>query len=242
MIEIKNLCKRYGDIEAVNGVDLSVESGEIFCLLGSNGAGKTTIIKILIGLLEPTSGTALINGKNIREDVKSKTLFGYLPEQPHLYERLTGREFLDIMGTLKGVKKSRLEREIDRWSEELELERRLDSETGAYSKGMKQKILFINAILHDPPNLVLDEPTVGLDPRFSQHMKKKISDFSKDGKAVLMTTHITSVAEDVADTVGIIDKGRLLTRGSPESLKEETGTETLEKAFVEVIDRERRNP
>ncbi|MEF8874692.1 MAG: ABC transporter ATP-binding protein [Candidatus Thermoplasmatota archaeon] len=241
MIEIKNLSKRYGDIEAVKGVDFSVEGGEVFCLLGSNGAGKTTIIKILIGLLESTGGTALINGKNIRDDVKSKTLFGYLPEQPHLYDRLTGREFLDIMGTLKGVEEGRLNEKIDRWSKELELDQRLDSEMGAYSKGMKQKLLFINAILHDPPNLVFDEPTVGLDPRYSQHMKRKISEFSKEGKAVLMTTHITSVAEDIADTVGIIDRGRLLTIGTPAELMERTETGTLEKAFVGVIDDERRS-
>ncbi|MFP3872716.1 MAG: ABC transporter ATP-binding protein [Candidatus Natronoplasma sp.] len=241
MIEIKDLSKSYGKIQAVKGVDLSVKDGEIFCLLGSNGAGKTTIIKTLTGLLEADEGEALVDGRRIRDDVKSKNLFGYLPEQPHLYERLTGREFLDIMGSLKGVKKERLHDFIDRWSQEMELDERIDSEMGSYSKGMKQKILFVNAVLHDPPNLILDEPTVGLDPRFSQYMKKKIRELSREEKTVLMSTHITSVAEDIADVVGIIDRGELLTRGPPDELMERTGTQNLEQAFVDVINDERRN-
>ncbi|MBS3817547.1 MAG: ABC transporter ATP-binding protein [Candidatus Thermoplasmatota archaeon] len=235
MIEIKHLSKRYGEIEAVDDVNFSVEEGEVFCLLGSNGAGKTTIIKILTGLLEATEGTALIDGKEVNDDVNLKKRFGYLPEQPHLYDRLTGYEFLDTMGSLKGVEKNILEKKIDRYSEELELEDRIHSEMGAYSKGMKQKILFINAILHDPPNFILDEPTVGLDPRYAQYMKRKIDEFSKDGKTVLMTTHITSVAEEIADKVGIIGKGKLLVKGPIEDLKTSTGTETLEQTFVEVI-------
>ncbi len=241
MIEIKNLSKRYGKIEAVKNVDFSVKNGEIFCLLGSNGAGKTTIIKILIDLLEASSGEALIDGKSMRDDVMSKMLFGYLPEQPHLYKRLTGREFLNIMGSLKGVEKERLDEFIELWSRRLELDGRMNSEMGSYSKGMKQKILFMNAMVHDPPNLVLDEPTVGLDPRFSQYMKKKIERLSHENKTILMSTHITSVAEDIADRVGIIDRGELLTISSPDDLMDRTGRDTLEEAFVEVIDDERRN-
>ncbi len=241
MIEIKRLRKSYGKIEAVKDVDFKVEGNQIFCLLGSNGAGKTTIIKILTGLLESTSGSALIDGKKVSEDVDSKKRFGYMPEQPHLYDRLTGREFLQIMGTLKQVDESTLKEKIEEFSEELELDERMHSEMGAYSKGMKQKILFINAIIHDPPNLILDEPTVGLDPRYSQYMKKKISEFSRDDKTVLMTTHITSVAEDIADTVGIIDNGRLVVTGSPSELMDKTGTDSLEEVFVEVIKNERRD-
>ncbi len=241
MIEIKNLSKRYGKIEAVKNVDFSVKNGEIFCLLGSNGAGKTTIIKILIDLLEASSGEALIDGKSMRDDVMSKMLFGYLPEQPHLYKRLTGREFLNIMGSLKGVEKERLDEFIELWSRRLELDGRMNSEMGSYSKGMKQKILFMNAMVHDSPNLVLDEPTVGLDPRFSQYMKKKIERLSHENKTILMSTHITSVAEDIADRVGIIDRGELLTISSPDDLMDRTGRDTLEEAFVEVIDDERRN-
>lgn len=241
MIEIKNLSKRYGKIDAVKNVDFSVKNGEIFCLLGSNGAGKTTIIKILIDLLEASSGEALIDGKSMRDDVMSKMLFGYLPEQPHLYKRLTGREFLNIMGSLKGVEKERLDEFIELWSRRLELDGRMNSEMGSYSKGMKQKILFMNAMVHDPPNLVLDEPTVGLDPRFSQYMKKKIERLSHDNKTILMSTHITSVAEDIANRVGIIDRGELLTISSPDDLMDRTGRDTLEEAFVEVIDDERRN-
>lgn len=241
MIEINGLSKYFGDIEAVKDVNFQINSGDIFCLLGSNGAGKTTIIKTLTGLLESSEGEALIDGKVMRDNIQCKTLFGYLPEQSHLYERLTGREFLDIMGSLKGVGEERLNPMIEKWSEELELDRRIDSEMGSYSKGMKQKILFINAIIHDPPNLILDEPTVGLDPRYSQFMKKKIRELSKEDKTVLMSTHITTVAEEIADVVGIIDRGELLRVGNPDDLRENTGKNKLEGAFVEVIDDERRN-
>ncbi len=240
MIEIKHLHKRYGNLAAVEDVDFTVDDNEIFCLLGSNGAGKTTVIKILTGLLEPTSGSALVDGKKVSEDAKSKKTFGYMPEQPHLYDRLTGREFLEIMGGLKGVDDGTLSEEIDRFSKELELDQRMDSEMGAYSKGMKQKILFVNAIIHDPPNLILDEPTVGLDPRYSQYMKKRINHLSEDDKTILMTTHITSVAEDIADIVGIIDNGRLIVSDKPSELMERKNTESLEQAFVEVIKDERR--
>ncbi len=241
MIEIKGLRKKYGEIEAVKDVDFSVDSGEVFCLLGSNGAGKTTIIKILLGLLDPTDGTALIDGKEVKDKVSLKKNFGYMPEQPHLHERLTGYEFLDIMGSLKGMNGESLKKSIKKYSKDLELDERINMEMGAYSKGMKQKVLFVNSILHDPPNLILDEPTVGLDPRYSQYMKKKINEFSKEGKNILMTTHITTVAEEVADVVGIIDKGSLLIKGSQEELKESTGTKSLERAFIEVIKDERKS-
>ncbi|MBS3782500.1 MAG: ABC transporter ATP-binding protein [Candidatus Thermoplasmatota archaeon] len=235
MIEIKNLKKSYGRFEALKGIDIFLDEGEIYILLGSNGAGKTTLIKILTGLLSPSSGTAKINGKSARniKDIRAK--FGYMPEHPDLYERLTGEEFLHMMGSLKGVEEDRLVEKIHKLSQELEIERDLNKEIGSYSKGMKQKILFINAVINDPPNLILDEPTNSLDPRFSQDIKSRIKDLSSRGKCILMSTHITPVAEDIADRVGIIEKGRLVAEGTVSELKRETDSDNLEQVFIEVV-------
>lgn len=241
MIEVRNLKKVYGTFEALQGVDFSVKNGTVFCLLGSNGAGKTTIIKIISGLLKQTSGQALIDGKSAEEDIHVKKTYGYMPEQPHLYERLTGREFLDMMASLRDIDESTIKKKIDEYAEEMELDHVIDSELGSYSKGMKQKILFANAVFHDPPNLILDEPTTGLDPRFTNIMKKKIKDMADGGKAVLMSTHITSVAEEIADRVAIINGGKIVARGSIDQMKEENNVDTLEKVFVEVVNNERRS-
>lgn len=186
MIEVKNLVKEYGSFKALKGVTFNVKKGEIFSLLGSNGAGKTTIIKIITGLLRPTSGTALINNKSAVYDLDVKRLFGYMPEEPHLHDRITGREFLDMMASIRGMRSRDIKKRIDDLSRVLELSDMLDSEMGAYSKGMKQKILFANAIIHNPRYLILDEPTSGLDPRFTSFIKNKIKRLSDRGKYILM--------------------------------------------------------
>ncbi len=240
MIEVKNLSKSYGDFQAIQDINFKVEDGEIFSLLGSNGAGKTTIIKTLVGLLNPSGGEALIDGKPVKEDKDIKRRFGYMPEQPHLYRRLTGREFLEMMGSLRGVKPNVLEKKINDMAGEMELRDMLDSEMGAYSKGMKQKVMFANAIIPDPKNLVLDEPTTGLDPRFTKYLKDRIISQAEKGKAVLMSTHITSVAEVVADRVAIIDHGNVVEHGPVKELMEQADNgSSLEDVFVEVVHNER---
>ncbi len=241
MIEIKNLNKSYGTFEALRGISLSVDKGEIYVLLGSNGAGKTTLIKILTGLITPTSGTALVDGYFARDNKNIRRKFGYMPEHPDLYERLTGEEFLNMMGSLKGVKENILTQRVRKLSKELEIADYLNMEMRSYSKGMKQKILFINAIINDPPNLILDEPTSGLDPRFTQDIKSRIKNLASYKKNILMSTHITSVAEDLADRVGIIEKGKLVQEGTPQELLEKTGTNSLEDVFIEVVNHARKN-
>jgi len=235
MIEINGLRKSYGEFEAVKGIDIFLEEGEIYALLGSNGAGKTTLIKILSGLLQPSSGTAEIDGHSARHNRKVRRRFGYMPEHPDLYEKLTGEEFLHMMGSLKGIDDGKLYKKIERFSHELEISDHIQKEMGSYSKGMKQKILFINAVINDPPNLILDEPTNSLDPRFSQDIKSRIEDLASRGKCILMSTHITPVAEDVADKVGIIEQGKLVAEGTVDELKRKTDSDNLEQVFIEVV-------
>ncbi len=240
MIKVEKLTKRYGSFEALKGVSFEVEEGSVFSLLGSNGAGKTTLIKIITGLLEKTSGNAYINGIQVGSGVDIKRCFGYMPEQPHIYDRLTGREFLEMMGSIRGVDKKALKDKIARFSEVMEIEGALDAEMGSYSKGMKQKVIFANSIIPDPPNLILDEPTTGLDPRFKKFMKDQIKNQAEKGKTVLMSTHITSVAEDIADVTAIINGGRIVAQGTPEQLMEEHGCKNLEGVFVDVVNDERK--
>ncbi|MFW5945625.1 MAG: ABC transporter ATP-binding protein [Candidatus Natronoplasma sp.] len=242
MIEIKDLRKSYGTFEALKGVDFFLEEGDIYALLGSNGAGKTTLIKILTGLLQPSSGTARIDGQSARHNKKIRGRFGYMPEHPDLYEKLTGEEFLHMMGSLKGVEEDILSKKIESLSLDLEINDHLHKEMGGYSKGMKQKILFMNAVINDPPNLILDEPTNSLDPRFSQDIKSRIKELASRGKCILMSTHITPVAEDVADKVGIIEKGRLVAEGTVNQLKRETGSDNLEQVFIEVVNHAQKDP
>lgn len=239
MIEVKNLVKEYGPFKALKGVSFNVKKGEILSLLGSNGAGKTTIIKIITGLLKPTRGTALINNKSAVHDPEVKHLFGYMPEEPHLHDRITGREFLDMMASLRGMRATKIESRIDDLTKVLELSDMLDSEMGAYSKGMKQKVLFANAVIHDPKYLILDEPTSGLDPRFTSYIKDKIKNLAQREKYILMSTHITSVASEISDRVAIIDRGKIIREGKIPKLLDSTDTETLEEAFIEVVDHKR---
>ncbi len=239
MIEIKDLRKRYDGFLALKGVSLKVNPGEVFVLLGSNGAGKTTLIKILTGLLKATEGEALIDGVSVWDEVKSRERFGYMPEHPHLYDRLTAREFLETMGSLKGVNESTVKDRINKLSKGLELDRVIDSEISSYSKGMKQKVLFANSLINNPPNLILDEPTSGLDPRFTRYIKMRIRDQAVKGKTVLMSTHITSITEEIADRVAIIEEGDIVAQGTVGELFERCGCDSLEEVFIEVVNHAR---
>ncbi|MFW6305437.1 MAG: ABC transporter ATP-binding protein [Candidatus Saliniplasma sp.] len=235
MIEVRNLRKLYGSYEALKDVSFQVGKGKVYSLLGSNGAGKTTIIKIITGLLEPTAGNVFIDDLDVDSNPQVRYRFGYMPEHPHLYDRLTGREFLEMNANLRGMDEGIVERRIQELAEDLSLFDVLDSEMGAYSKGMKQKILFINAVIHDPPNLILDEPTSGLDPRYTVYIKNKIKDLAKKGKTVLMSTHITSVASEISDEIAVINGGELIAEGSPQELMDKTGKRSLEEVFIEVV-------
>ena len=236
MIETRALKKKYGDLLAVDDLDLRVEAGELFVFLGPNGAGKTTTIKILTGLLQPTSGKASVGGIDVVESpLEVKKIMGYLPENPFLYDKLTGREFLQFVADMHGVQNK--QDKIDRFMELFELSSAADELIEGYSLGMKKKVAIGAALIHDPKVLFLDEPTGGLDPRSARMMKDMLQDIRSRGTTVFMTTHILEVAEKMCDRVGIINNGKLIKVGTIEELRgetQETTARSLEDIFLEL--------
>ena len=232
MIETQNLAKQYGDLVAVDDLNLLVDSGELFVFLGPNGAGKTTTIKILTGLLQPTRGTASVGGIDVvASPLEMKRIIGYLPEDPFLYDKLTCREFLGFVADMHGVQKKR--DKIEKFMELFELSSAADELIEGYSLGMKKKVAIGAALIHDPKVLFLDEPTGGLDPRSARMMKDLLQDMRTRGTTVFMTTHILEVAEKMCDRVGIINSGKLIKVGTIEELRSETAG-SLEDIFLEL--------
>lgn len=234
-IETNQLTKKYGDLVAVSELNLQVDFGEIFVFLGANGAGKTTTIKMLTGLLFPNSGSANIAGFDIiKSPIEVKKIIGYLPDEPFLYNKLTGREFLEFIADIRGIQKKR--DRIDKFLELFELEQFADELIEGYSLGMKKKIAIGSALLHDPKVLFLDEPTGGLDPKSAKTMKDLLMDIRQRGTTVFMTTHILEIAERMCDRVGIIDHGKLISVGTMDELRKEVqnGSGSLEDIFLEL--------
>lgn len=235
-IEVRNLVKLYEKFRAVDNLSFTVNKGEIFGLLGSNGAGKTTTLHILTGLLKPTAGEIRVGGFNVQKDpLEVKKLIGYLPESPALYNRLTGYEFLMMIGKLRGLDTKFLEEKIGRLTKTLDLSSHIDVRLSAYSKGMRQKISITATFIHDPQILFLDEPTSGLDPRYIKLVKDWVRSISEKKRTTLICTHVTSIAESICDRVIIIDKGRGVATGTIPELLEQTGKENLEDAFIELV-------
>jgi len=236
MLLIDQLTKRFGEKIAVDNLRLRVAPGELYAFLGPNGAGKTTTIKCVAGLLWPTAGRVVVGGHDVHaEPVAAKRLLSYVPDQPYLYEKLSGREFLSFVGRLYGLDRDECAR---RTSELLAL---FDAEEWAgelsenYSHGMRQKIVLSAALLHDPRLIVIDEPMVGLDPRSAKLVKTVLRERVADGRAVLMSTHTLSVAEEVADRIGIIDRGRLVAEGTYGELRRfASASARLEDIFLEL--------
>ena len=194
----RDLVKIYDTVHALDGVSFDVNKGEVFGLLGPNGAGKSTCMRIFAGLIRPTYGQAFVNGIDIVQDpLGAKKMMGFLPEFPSLFENLTGREFITMMGMMRGLAKEEVDERIEGFTKALALQDQMDSLLGTYSKGMRQKISFTAAVFHKPPVLILDEPTSGLDPRFGRYIKDIIRLMRTEGHTVLMSTHITTVAEDL---------------------------------------------
>ena len=237
MIETKNLTKSYGDILAVNNLNITVNSSEIYGFLGPNGAGKTTTIKILVSLLKPTSGTALINGIDvIKEPLKTKTLIGYIPDEPLVYPKLTGREFLFFIADIFEIPYNEAKKKIDGLFDIFSLSDRSNTLIETYSHGMKQKLIFSAALLHDPEVLIMDEPTIGLDPQSAKLVKDIMRELSSKGKTIFMSTHIIEIAEKMCSRVGIINKGTLIAEGTINDLREKTHDKAgdLERLFIEL--------
>jgi ABC-2 type transport system ATP-binding protein len=236
VIRTEKLSKRYGELLALDRLDLEVPRGLLFGFLGPNGAGKTTTIKLLTGLLRPTEGDALLGGRSItREPPAAKALFGYMADTPFLYDKLTGREFLDFVGALYGVPADRLAERAGRLLRILELDAAADTLVESYSHGMRQKTGLAAALLHDPPILILDEPLAGLDPPSARRVKDLLRGLVQRGRTIFLSTHVLEVAERLCDRVGILDRGKLVAVGSPrELLGAAPGSATLEEVFLRL--------
>ncbi|MFB3895134.1 MAG: ABC transporter ATP-binding protein [bacterium] len=240
MIEIRNLTKRFDRVVAVNDLNLTINQGEIFGFLGPNGAGKTTTIKIMTGLLRPTSGMVRIGGFDIMQDaIAAKQIIGYVPEDPFVYDKLSGREFLIFIGGLYSLEGKDLEAKVAALLDFFGLTNNADQLTESYSHGMKQKLVMSAALLHDPKVLIIDEPVVGLDPKSTKKLKDLLKSQAKQGTTIFLSTHILSIAEELCDRVGIINQGRLITTGSISELKQvakEGSDSSLESIFLKLTE------
>jgi ABC-2 type transport system ATP-binding protein len=233
-IGAEGLRKVYGSHEAVKGVDLVIGRGEIVGFLGPNGAGKTTTIKLLTGLLRPSSGRAVIMGHDVqREPVAAKASFGYVPDTPHLYGKLRGWEFLRFMARLYRVPGPQAERRAAELLRVFELTEAAGDLVEGYSHGMQQKLALAGALIHDPVVLFLDEPTVGLDPRSARLIKNLLGQLRDRGGAVFFSTHILEIAERMCDRVVIIDKGQIIADGTMAELRGD-GPGSLEDVFLRL--------
>lgn len=236
MIELKSVTKQYGNKLAVDNLSLTVPAGELFAFLGPNGAGKTTTIKMLTGLLFPTSGQVIVGGFDIlREGDRARQLISYVPDQPFLYEKLTGREFLQFIADLYGMPADRAAERMQTVIELFALHEFVDDLTERYSHGMRQRTVFAAALIHEPKLLIADEPTVGLDPKSIRMLKDLLRAESDRGTTVFLSTHSLDIAQELADRIGIVDRGRLIGCGTLAELRKQTRLDgSLEDVFLKL--------
>ena len=235
VIRSENLTRRYKGFTAVDDLNLAVHRGEIYGFLGSNGAGKTTTMKMLVGLLQPDCGRVWIAGCDVwKESLLAKAAFGYVADRTMLYDRLTGREFLDFLAQIRGTPELVAIERIERLLDVLELRDRADTACGTYSFGMKRKLAIAGALIHEPQVLILDEPLNGLDPLSARRLKDLFAELVADGSAIFLSTHDLATAESICHRVGIIHKGRLLVEGSSSELRQIAGEPGLEDAFLSL--------
>lgn len=239
MIEYHQVYRSYGDKVAVENLSLRVNGGELYALLGHNGAGKTTAIKMLAGLIRPTSGMVSVGGHDLVSQTREATaLIGYVPDQPFLYEKLTGREILQFVGRMYGMDAGQVGMAIEREIERFELAEFVDGLTETYSHGMKQRMVFASAMLHSPRVLVVDEPLLGLDPHSIRLVKDLLKNEVSKGMCVLMSTHTLGAAEEISNRVGIMSHGRLLFDGTLAMLRERFPSEqrSLESMYLALTE------
>jgi ABC-2 type transport system ATP-binding protein len=238
MIELANVTKRYGPKVAVQGLNLSVPAGELFAFLGPNGAGKTTTIKMLCGLLFPTEGTVTVGGFELRaHGDQARRLVSYVPDQPYLYEKLTGREFLQFTCDLYGLDRAHAADRIAAVIELFHLDDFVDDLTERYSHGMRQRTVFAAALVHEPRLLIADEPTVGLDPKSIRELKTLLRRQAEGGVTVFLSTHTLDIAQELADRIGIIDHGRMLACGTMDDLRKLAARDgSLEDLFLKITE------
>ncbi len=239
MIQLNNLTKRFGSFVAVDGISLEVQRGTIFAFLGANGAGKTTTIRMMTGILQPTSGTIKIGGLDIRKNpIEAKLIMGVIPDRPYIYGKLTGREFLQFMADIYRVTPSDAQARIEELLNLYGLEEWQHDLIDSYSHGMKQRLMMCASQVHNPLLLIVDEPMVGLDPRGSRLLKDTFRKKASEGMTIFMSTHSLSVAEEVADQLAIIKQGRIVAGGSLQDLYalSKNPTANLEHIFLDITD------
>ncbi len=234
-IEVEGLVFRYHLKDILHSISFCIESGEVVGLLGPNGAGKTTTLKILTGILAPSSGCVRIHGYSLPEQALNvKGVIGYVPETAGIYESLTAQEYLELIGRLREIEEKALKQKILALFEVFDIAKQRFSRLATFSKGMRQKVLVASALLHDPPVLLLDEPLTGLDVSTSLVIKDLISALSSEGKTVLYSSHVLDVVERVCDRVLIIHEGSLIADGALDTLKNQTKGSTLEEVFRQL--------
>ncbi|WP_368488282.1 ABC transporter ATP-binding protein [Clostridium sp. BJN0013] len=241
MIELINVTKSYSKkIKAVDNLNLTINDGEIFGFLGHNGAGKTTTLKMITGILHPDEGDIRLNGINIEDQpIKAKMQLGYVPDNPDMFLRLKGIEYLNFMSDMYEVPSNIRNKRIEDLSKKLDLYDTLDDKIQSYSHGMRQKIVLIGALIHEPPIWILDEPMTGLDPKASFVLKEMMREHTSAGKTVFFSTHILEVAEKICDKVAIINKGRILFSGTLDEMREHFKVnQSLESMFLELTENE----
>lgn len=239
MLEVRHLMKRYRRIPAVADVSFTIRPGEVLGYLGPNGAGKSTTVKVLIGLIEPTNGEILFKGKDVRGDWPAfLRVVGYVPEEPNLYPQLTGREYLQLTGRLRGIPRAALEARMDRMLRLFSLWEDRHVLLSSYSKGMRQKILISAALLHDPELLILDEPFSGLDVNTAMVLRSLIRALSSEGKMILYSSHVLETVEKVCDSVLILRKGAVAAHDRVEHLRGLLSQPSLEAVFAQLTQQE----
>lgn len=239
MIEIKSVSKSYKKgKKVINNINLEIRDGEIFGFLGPNGAGKTTTIKMITGILDIDEGDILIDGNSIRTNpLEAKKRFGLVPDNPDIFIKLKGIEYLNFIADIYKISEEERIEKIKNLSKQFEMENVLNNKIQSYSHGMRQKIVIMGTLLHDPQNLILDEPMTGLDPRSSFDLKRIMREHTKQNKSVFFSTHILEVAERLCDRVGIINRGKLVFIGTYEEMKREFNKKaSLEELFMEITD------
>ena len=235
-LEIRHVTKSFGRLKAVNDVSFTVRPHAVCGYLGPNGSGKSTTIKLITGLLSPTTGTVLYNGQDIREDlVAYKAVLGYVPEEPHLYSYLTGWEYLSLVGELRCLPAGPLEKKIDGMLRLFSLDSYKYAPISSYSKGMRQKVLIIAALLHNPQVLVFDEPISGLDITAALIFRELLVDLSRDGKLVLCSSHELALVESVCAEVVILHHGKVVASGSIEEVRQLRRRPSLEAVFADLV-------
>ena len=232
MIEIKNVTKKYGDKIAVEDVSFTVNDGDIFAFIGHNGAGKTTLIKSIVGIHDFDEGDIIINGMSIKNNpIECKKIMAFVPDNPETYEHMKAIDYINFICDMYDIDNETRKKNIKKYAKLFDMEDKLGDTIDSYSHGMKQKIVLISALAHNPKILIMDEPFVGLDPKAVFDIKEILNEMVKDGKIVFYSTHILDVAEKLCSRVAIIKKGKLVKSGS---MKEIKGDKSLEKVFMEL--------